>query len=64
MPTKIKTGISRRVQTTIDLAKYSRPDYLQLLIMEAEALHIYETLRSVLYSQSSDPIIRKLLDKH
>lgn len=64
MPSKIKMGISRRVQTTIDFAKYPKPKYLQLLIMQAEALYVYETLRSVLYSQSSDPIIRKLLDKH
>lgn len=51
MPAQMQTNISKRVQTSVKLGQYPKPEIVQKLIMQVEALYVYQILKSVILSQ-------------
>ena len=64
MPGKLKKRIRQLVEATVDFESYPRPDDVKNVIMQVEALYVYSVLKSVLHSQSHDPMIQKLMAKY
>ena len=52
------------MEATVDFESYHRPDDVKNVIMQVEALYVYSILKSVLHSQSHDPMIQKLMAKY
>lgn len=61
---KMRSNILKIVCQRIDLKNYFKQEVMQECIMHIEALYVYATLKSVLLSQQSDPIVQRMIFKY
>lgn len=61
MPKEFKERVRLLVTGRVSMTQYPNRERVEHLIMQVESLYVYATLKSVLISQTEDPMVKEMM---